>query len=74
MRDIGRQKEREGELDLDTTTVVREKEEQLMKYEKVVETYKTKIEVCTFKGSYTDLSKIPDCLFSFTSNLPISLT
>ena len=45
VRDKSRQKEREGELDLETTVVVREKEEQLVKYEKVIETYKAKIEV-----------------------------
>ena len=45
MRDADRRLERTGDLDLDSTAVVREKDEQVKRMEKWIENYKTKIEV-----------------------------
>ena len=45
VREVDRQKERQGELDLDATSILREKEEQLQRKEEWIESYKTKIEV-----------------------------
>ena len=45
VREGDRQKERVGDLDVDSAEVVREKEEQLKRQEKWLESYKAKIEV-----------------------------
>ena len=45
VREGERQKERVGDLDVDSAEVMREKEEQLKRQEKWLESYKAKIEV-----------------------------
>ena len=45
VREGDRQKERVGDLDVDSAEVMREKEEQLKRQEKWLESYKAKIEV-----------------------------